>query len=142
MEKNMIAYPKERDKRQHRRLPAISLTADVKVKRGLFSRWEVAPALDFNIYGVALILNDEPTLGTKLLLKLSLKMDMTEVNTSQIEAKVVNKVMIDSKKGQWRVGFIFANQSKHTEDTTKQLKRINEYLERNNNLKEKLNDER
>ena len=138
----MIAYPKERDKRQHRRLPAISLTADVKVKRGLFSRWEVAPALDFNIYGVALILNDEPTLGTKLLLKLSLKMDMTEVNTSQIEAKVVNKVMIDSKKGHWRVGFIFSNQSKHTEDTSKQLKRINEYLERNNNLKEKLSDDR
>ncbi len=138
----MIAYPKERDKRQYRRLPAISLTADVKVKRGLFSRWEVAPALDFNIYGVALILNDEPTLGTKLLLKLSLKMDMTEVNTSQIEAKVVNKVMIDSKKGHWRVGFIFSNQSKHTEDTSKQLKRINEYLERNNNLKEKLSDDR
>lgn len=134
----MLAYPKEREKRQHRRLPALSLTSDVKVKKGLFTKWETTRALDFNIHGVALVWPDEPELGTKLTLKLSLKMDMTEVNTNQLEAKVVNKVMLDPSKGEWRVGFIFTNQSKHTEETSKQLLRINEYLERNNLIKDKL----
>tara|TARA_R110002167_G_scaffold346700_4_gene557445 strand:+ start:627 stop:1043 length:417 start_codon:yes stop_codon:yes gene_type:complete len=136
----MTTFPKEKEKRQYRRLPAISLSADLKVKKGLFTHWLSANALDFNIYGVALVLPNEPILGTKTKLKLSLTMDMAEVKVSQIEAKVVNKMMLDSKKGEWRAGFIFANQSKHSEETTKQLKRISNYLERNNLLKEKLKD--
>lgn len=138
----MLAYPKEKDKRQHRRLPAISLTADIKIKKGLFTNWHSVTALDFNIYGVAVILPNEPVLGSKTQLKLSLSMDMTDVKVGQIEAKVVNKVMVDSKKGEWRAGYIFSNQSKHSQETTKQLDRINDYLERNNILKDKLKDEK
>jgi hypothetical protein len=142
MEDSMLAYPQEKDKRQHRRLPALSLTADIKVKKGLFTNWYSATALDFNIYGVAVILPNEPVLGSKTQLKLSLSMDMTDVNVGQIEAKVVNKVMVDSKKGEWRAGFIFSNQSKHSQETSKQLNRIKEYLERNEVLKDKLKDGR
>ncbi len=137
----MLAYPKEKDKRQHRRLPAISLTADVKIKKGLFTHWLSTTALDFNIYGVALILPEEPVLGTKTLIKLSLDMDMADIKVGQIDAKVVNKVMVDSKTGEWRVGYIFSNQSKHSPETSRQLNRINEYLERSNILKEKLTEE-
>lgn len=136
----MITYPREKEKRQYRRLPAISLSAELKVKKGLFTRWFSTSAVDFNIYGVALIVPDEPVLGTKTQLKLSLTMDMAEIKVDQIEAKIVNKVMLDSKKGEWRAGFIFANQSKHSEATTKQLKRIHDYLERNNLLKKKLKE--
>ena len=104
--------------------------------------WYSTSALDFNIYGVALIVPNEPVLGSKTLLKLSLTMDMTDVKVNQIEAKVVNKVMVDSKKGEWRAGYIFSNQSKHSQETSKQLARINEYLERNNQLKDKLKDDK
>jgi len=138
----MLAYPTNKDKRQHRRLPAISLTADIKIKKGLFTNWHSVTALDFNIYGVAVILPTEPVLGSKTQLKLSLSMDMTDVKVGQIEAKVVNKVMVDSIKGEWRAGYIFSNQSKHSQETTKQLDRINDYLERNNILKDKLKDEK
>lgn len=134
----MIVYPKEREKRQHRRLPAISLSAGIKIKKGLFTNWHSVQAIDFNIYGVALILPMEPELNTKTSLRLSLAMDMAEIKINQITAKVVNKVMIDSKKGEWRVGFIFSNQSKHSEETRKQLSRINDYFEKNNSLKDKL----
>jgi hypothetical protein len=142
MEYSMLAYPHEKDKRQHRRLPAISLTADIKVKKGLFTSWYSAIALDFNTYGVAVVLPNEPVLGSKTQLKLSLSMDMTDVKVGQIEVKVVNKVMVDSKKGEWRAGFIFSNQSKHSQETSKQLNRIKEYLERNEVLKDKLKDEK
>lgn len=138
----MLTYPNEKDKRHHRRLPALSLTADIKIKKGIFTRWHSAQALDFNIYGVALILPSEPNLGTKTQLKLSLSMDMTDVKVGQIEAKVVNKVMVDSKKGEWRVGYIFSNQSKHSQETRKQLDRVNDYLERNNILKDKLKEDK
>ena len=127
----MTTFPKEKEKRQYRRLPAISLSADLKIKKGLFTHWYSTSALDFNIYGVALVVPNEPTLGTKTKLKLSLTMDMAEVKVSQVE---------DAKKGEWRAGFIFSNQSKHSEETTKQLKRINDYLERNALLKEKLKE--
>lgn len=137
----MPVYPQDREKRQHRRLPAISLSADIKIKKGLFTKWHTVSALDFNIYGVALILPSEPELGSKTLIKLSLEMDMAEVKVNQLEAKVVNKVMVDSQKGEWRAGFIFSGQSKHTTETSKQLARINEYLERNNVLKSKLTDD-
>ena len=137
----MLVYPKEREKRQHRRLPAISLSADIKIKKGLFTKWQTVRALDFNIYGAALILPNEPELGSKTLIKLSLEMDMAEVKVNQLEAKVVNKMMLDSATGEWRVGFIFSGQSKHSAETTKQLKRINEYFERNNILKSKLRDD-
>tara|TARA_R110002074_G_scaffold5503_1_gene27093 strand:- start:1811 stop:2227 length:417 start_codon:yes stop_codon:yes gene_type:complete len=137
----MLVYPKESEKRQHRRLPAISLSADIKIKKGLFTKWHKVRALDFNIYGVALILPNEPELGSKTLIKLSLEMDMAEVNVNQLEAKVVNKVMIDSSTGEWRAGFIFSGQSKHTAETRKQLQRINEYFERNNLLKSKIRDD-
>ena len=142
MEEPMLAYPTEKDKRQHRRLPALSLTADIKTKKGLFTSWYSTIALDFNIYGVAVILPNEPVLGSKTQLKLSLSMDMTDVKVAQIEAKVVNKVMVDSKKGEWRAGFIFSNQSKHSQETSKQLNRINNYLERNSLLKDKLKDDK
>ena len=142
MESSMLSYPKEKDKRQHRRLPALSLTADIKIKKGLFTTWYSTSALDFNIYGVALIVPNEPVLGSKTLLKLSLTMDMTDVKVNQIEAKVVNKVMVDSKKGEWRAGYIFSNQSKHSQETSKQLNRINDYLDRNNSLKNKLKDDK
>lgn len=134
----MIVYPKEREKRQHRRLPAISLSADIKTKKGLFTSWQSVQAIDFNVYGVALILPNEPDLGTKIPLRLSLTMDMAEIKINQITAKVVNKVMINSKTGEWRVGFIFSNQSKHSDETRKQLSRINDYFEKNNLLKDKL----
>lgn len=137
----MTTFPKEKEKRQYRRLPAISLSADIKIKKGLFTQWYSTSALDFNIYGVALVIPNEPILGTKTKLKLSLTMDMAEVKVSQVEAKIVNKVMLDAKKGEWRAGFIFSNQSKHSEETTKQLKRINDYLERNALLKEKLKED-
>lgn len=136
----MLDYPKESEKRQHRRLPALRLSAEIKIKKVLFTKWQTVSALDFNTYGVALILSDEPELGSKTLIKLLLKMDMAEIETNQLEAKVVNKVMVDASKGEWRVGFIFSNQSKHTPETSKQLNRINEYLERNNSLKSKLKD--
>lgn len=136
----MPVYSKESEKRQHRRLPAISLSADIKVKKGLFTRWLSAKGLDFNIYGIALMLPHEPELGTKTSLKLTLAMDMVEVKVNQIEAKIVNKVMVDSKKGEWRAGLIFSGQSKLSDETKKQLNRINEYLERNNTLKNKLSD--
>tara|TARA_B100001063_G_C16563246_1_gene452092 strand:- start:233 stop:649 length:417 start_codon:yes stop_codon:yes gene_type:complete len=137
----MPVYPKEREKRQHRRLPAISLSAEIKIKKGLFTKWQTVRALDFNIYGVALIIPHEPELGSKTLIKLSLEMDMAEVKVNQLEAKVVNKVMLDSKTGEWRAGLIFSNQSKHTPETSKQLSRINDYLERNNLLKSKIKDD-
>jgi hypothetical protein len=136
----MITFPKDKEKRQYKRLPAISLSADLKIKKGLFTHWYSTRALDFNIHGVALVLPDEPVLGTKTQLKLSLIMDMAEVKVNQIEAKVVNKVMLDSKKGEWRAGYIFTNQSKHSEEKTKQLRRIKDYLERNNLLKDKLKE--
>ncbi len=136
----MLSYPSEKEKRQHRRLPALSLTAEMKTKKGLFTQWQSANALDFNLHGIALVLPAEPELGTKTSLKLTLSMDMTEIKVNSIDVKIVNKVMIDSKKGEWRVGFLFINQSKHSEDTTKQLNRINDYLQRNNALKEKLRD--
>lgn len=136
----MLAYPQEREKRQHRRLPALSLTADIKTKKGLFTNWQTLPGVDFNLYGVALLLSEEPELGTKTSLKLTLTMDMAEIKLNAIDAKIVNKVMVDSSKGEWRVGFLFINQSKHSAETKKQLARINEYLERNNALKERLQD--
>ena len=137
----MPAYSKENENRQHRRLPAISLSADIKIKKGLFTKWQTVSALDFNIYGVALVVPNEPELGSKMFIKLLLEMDMAEVKVDQLEAKVVNKVMLDSKTGEWRAGFIFSGQSKHTLETTKQLSRINEYLERNNLLKSKLKED-
>lgn len=136
----MLAYPKEKEKRQYRRLPALTLNADIKTKKGLFTSWETVRALDFNLHGVALVLSQEPELGLKTSLKLTLTMDMAEIKLNPIDAKIVNKVMLDSSKGEWRAGFLFTNQSKHSEETKKQLARINEYLERNNALKERLKD--
>ncbi|MFV1872446.1 MAG: hypothetical protein ACMZ64_03830 [Oleiphilus sp.] len=136
----MLVYPKESEKRQHRRLPAISLSADIKLKKGLFTRWLNTKGLDFNIYGIALVLPHEPELGTKMSMKLALTMDMVEVKVDQLEAKVVNKMMINADKGEWRVGFIFSGQSKLSSETKKQLARINDYLERNNTLKGKLSE--
>jgi hypothetical protein len=136
----MLAYPKDKEKRQYRRLPALSLTAEIKSKKGLFSTWETVRGVDFNLFGVALILTEEPELSTKTQLKLTLSMDMAEIKLNPIDAKIVNKIMIDSSKGEWRVGFLFTNQSKHSAETKKQLTRINEYLERNNALKERLQD--
>ena len=136
----MLVYPQEKEKRQHRRLPALTLTADIKTKKGLFTSWQTVHGLDFNLYGVALLLTEEPELGVKTSLKLTLSMDMAEIKLNPIDAKIVNKVMVDSSKGEWRVGFLFTNQSKHSAETKKQLARINEYLERNNSLKQRLKD--
>lgn len=136
----MLVYSNETEKRQHRRLPALSLSAEIKIKKGLFTRWHSAKGLDFNIYGVAIILPEEPELGTKTQIKLTLTMDMVEVKVNQLEAKVVNKVMVDSKTQEWRAGLIFSGQSKLTEETKKQLSRINEYLERNQVLKNRLSE--
>jgi len=136
----MLVYPHEKEKRQHRRLPALALTADIKTKKGLFTSWQTVRGLDFNLYGVALLLTEEPELGVKTSLKLTLTMDMAEIKLNPIDAKIVNKVMVDSSKGEWRVGFLFTNQSKHSAETKKQLARINEYLERNNSLKQRLKD--
>lgn len=136
----MLAYPKDKEKRQHRRLPALSLTADLKTRKGLFTHWQTVSGLDFNIYGVALILPEEPELGLKTTLKISLTMDMVEIKVNPVEGKIVNKMMIDPAKGEWRAGFIFTGQSRHPAETKKQLARINEYLERNNALKERLQE--
>ena len=129
-------HPKER--RQQRRLPAAKLKAQLKTKQGLFSSWSDLQVSDFSLFGIALVLPSEPELGNKITLRLILEMDMGDIKINQIESKIVNKVI--RKDGNWRVGLIFSNQSKQTNDTKKQLKRFQEMLEKNEALIERLNE--
>ena len=112
------------EKRQHRRLPAANLHAQLKSKQGLFSNWIDLKVSDFTLFGMSFILPSEPELGKKLSLRLMLDMDMGEIKISQIEAKIVNKVLQTSGSNQeeaWRVGLIFTGQSKQSSETKKQL---------------------
>jgi len=133
-------HPSER--RQHRRLPAANLKAQLKSKQGLFSNWIDLHVADFSLFGMALLLSSEPELGRKITLRLILEMDMGDIKVHQLEAKIVNKVMTTSSdsehRAQWRVGLIFTGQTKQSTETVLKLKRINQLLEKNDALKERI----
>jgi hypothetical protein len=118
------------EKRSQRRLPAAELKAELKSKQGLFSSWLELDVVDFNLSGIALKLPSEPELGSKLNLRLILEMDAGEIKVNPLEVKVVNKVNTIGD-GIWRVGVIFSSQTKQSPDTMKQLERIQQILERN-----------
>jgi hypothetical protein len=135
---SMIVELNAHDKRRERRVPAANLTAQIKVKKGLFSDWVDLNVLDFNLLGLALALPSEPELGNKLSLKLALKMDMGDLKLNQIEAKIVNKMKIAGDDSMWRVGVVFSNSSKNSGDNLAQLTRIKDMLERNEAIKQRL----
>ena len=126
------------DKRRERRLPAANFCAQIKVKQGLFSSWIDMNVLDFNLLGMSLALPSEPELGSKLSLRLVLNVDMGKFKVNQIEAKIVNKVMMDRENSTWRVGLVFSTQSKQSGDTLNQMGRIKEMLERNEAISQRL----
>jgi len=131
------------EKRQHRRLPAAKLHAQLKSKQGLFSNWIDLKVSDFTLFGMSLIIPSEPELGKRLSLRLMLDMDMGEIKVPQIDAKIVNKVLQTSDSNQeagWRVGLIFTGQSKQSSETKRQLQRIHQMLEKNEALIERLNE--
>jgi len=131
------------EKRKHRRLPATELKAQLKTKQGLFSNWIDLKVADFNLHGMALLLPTEPELGKKITLRLILDMDMGEIKANNLEAKIVNKVMDigeGDKERYWRVGLIFTGQSRQSEETLKQLKRIKQLLQKNEAIKDRLCD--
>lgn len=134
----MIVELNSHEKRRERRVPAANLSAQVKVKKGLFSDWASYDVLDFNLLGLALALPSEPELGTRINLKLVLGMDMGELKLNQIEAKVVNKMRVAGDDSYWRVGLVFSNSSKNSGDNLTQLNRIKDMLERNEAIKQRL----
>jgi len=122
----------QKERRIERRLPAAELKVQIKSKQGLFSSWLDLKITDFNLFGIGLILSSEPELGNKVTLRLLLKMDMVDLKVKQIEAKIVNKMI--SEDGEWKVGLIFCNQSKLSNETKVQLRRLKIMLERNEML--------
>jgi len=134
----MIHQLHPQEKRLQRRLPAANLKAQLKTKQGLFSSWSDLQVSDFSLFGIALVLPSEPELGNKITLRLVLEMDMGDIKINHIETKIVNKVI--RKDGNWRVGLIFSNQSKQTDETKKQLRRFQEILEKNEALVGRLSE--
>lgn len=134
----MITELHPNENRRDRRVPAVNLIAQLKTKQGLFSSWVDFEVVDFNLLGMAMAMPSEPELGSKVTLRLLLNMDMGEFKVNQIEAKIVNKVMMDNSDGTWRVGLVFSNQSKQNGNTDAQMVRINEMLERNNAITQRL----
>ena len=133
----MVSLLHPQEKRLQRRLPAANLKAQIKSKQGLFSSWLDLDVIDFNLSGMALKIPSEPELGTKLTLRLILEMDVGNIKVHNLEAKIVNKVNTLGD-GIWRVGLIFSSQTKQSLDTTKQLERIKQMLERNTAIAERI----
>ena len=125
------------EKRMHRRLPAADLNVQLKLKQGLFSTWIDLSILDFTPYGIAITLPSEPELGAKITLRLILKMDVGDIRVNNLEAKVVNKLN-NTGSNSWRVGVIFNRQTKQSTESTKQLIRIKQILEKSMALKERI----
>jgi len=135
----MLTQLRPQDKRHHDRLPAVDLIAQLKSKQGLFSTWLDLEVLDFSPFGIGLNLPTEPELGQKVTLRLLLNLDMGgNLKVQSIEAKIVNKVLMDDNSGNWRVGFVFTTQSKQSQDNDLQLKRMHQLLERNAAVKKRL----
>jgi hypothetical protein len=130
------------DKRKQRRLPAAELLVEIKSKQGLFSSWAGFTAADFNEFGLTIALQSEPELGSKTTLRLTLNMDMGDIRVNQIEAKIVNKVLINDGSGNWRVGLIFSSPSKQSADTVVQLQRIKHILEKNKAIQQRLREKK
>lgn len=125
------------EKRSKRRLPAANLTAQLKRKQGLFSSQLDLTVVDFNLFGMALMLLSEPELGAKITFKLVFEMDMGNITVNGVEANIVNKVF-DLQSGQWRVGLIFSSQTKQSTEMLGQLKRIKQLLEKSAAIKERI----
>lgn len=134
----MIVELKPQEKRRERRVPAANLSAQIKVKKGLFSDWVDLNVLDFNLLGLALALPSEPELGSKISMRLILDMDMGDIKLNQIEGKVVNKMKLGDSDNLWRVGLVFSNSSKTSGDNLSQLTRIKDMLERNEAIKQRI----
>lgn len=125
------------ERRRSRRFPAAELKAQYKVKRGLLTNWVDVDVQDFSEHGIALILEEQPTLKQSFTLKLKLKMDMGEISIDRIEASPKNKM---TQKDRWRLGLEFLEEKSAEKNSAmkKQLRRIQQILEKHEVVNDRL----
>ena len=129
-----VAHPQER--RRYRRFPAATLKAQIKSKRGFFTHWQDVEVSDFNPYGIAINLHQEPELEQAFSLKLILEIDMGEITVEKIEATAKNKVLSNKV---WRTGLLFDElKGGKAEETISKINRISQLLEKSVALNERL----
>lgn len=133
-----IAADDVKERRRYRRYPAANLKVQAKTKKGLFgSDWVDMEVSDFSSHGIALLLDEQPTLDQTITLRLVLEMDMGAIKIDKIDAEPRNKVTVNER---WRLGLEFVedkNASKQ-EEIQKQLERVQQILEKNAAVNERL----
>jgi len=125
------------ERRRYRRFPAANLTAQYKTKRGLLTKWVDIEVQDFSEHGIALVLDEQPTLNQSFTLKLKLEMDMGEITIDRIEASPKNKV---TQQERWRLGLEFVDDKNAEKNNSikKQLDRIKQILEKHDAVNDRL----
>ncbi len=128
--------------RRCRRHPTVELKTEIKIKKGLFSEWVSVEPCDFNKRGIAIETEHAFQPEDSILLKVTLAMAMGDICVDKIEGIIKNRV--DSgPHPRYGVEFDYSA-SRHMKsiDTQSKLGRIEGILERSENLRLRMDEQK
>jgi hypothetical protein len=128
--------------RRCRRHPTVELKTEFKIKKGLFSGWVSVEPCDFNKRGIAIETDHSFQPEDSILLKITLTMAMGDICVDKVEGIIKNRV--DSgPHPRYGVEFDYSA-SRHMKsiDTQGKLGRIEGILERSENLRLRMDEQK
>ncbi|MCP5162345.1 MAG: PilZ domain-containing protein [Hahellaceae bacterium] len=138
---NTASPAPSQERRRGRRYPAAKLHARLRVKKGLFGDWVDVTPRDYNRLGIAIDTDQPLSADQSIMLQITLSVDMGDIVIDKVEGMIRNA----QPKGsctRYGVEFDFdASRHMRSEDTQKQLAKIEEILVRSESLTQRMTDQ-
>ena len=126
------------ERRRVRRLPAVELQANLRMKKGLFGEaWTEVRATDFSHVGVSIDLDGRLDSGQTVTLSFHLKMEMGEISLEKVQGTVRH---VKPLGGQCRCGIEFTG-IKQGSDLEAQLTRLESLLARSQSVGQRIQNQ-